>query len=729
MTRHVWSDPDSFVKTPAMAVAVLRDLELPRIDRYLDEIAERGGVDLDALRRLSANTLVAMSGEAHLKVRRVIAPFFSQSGLAPWRPLMKEACHSVCEELKTARDPDLVRDVTIPLFLKVMPQILGLDMPPTREHFQAAETAQRLTEPYLSLPTLKALNRAASLLVSTCPKTGEGEGSAPESLLAYLRRRKGDLPDGLEPEYFVVGLLVGSNSATQSLAFALYGLLSGPAQLWADAGGPGWGAQETQRLLGLYQSTRTLVRVANEARDVAGCPYHQGQSAVVDIVAANACLRADSLRADRGTRQSHMSFGSGAHRCPGVFLSEMLIETAIPILARTFPDITLKTDEGRFVVTPMMQAPTALPCSIGKTSRRVSARLCDIRDMGSAHRILKDNDAFAPPPMESHLTLLSQASGEDLGEATRIARNALFFMDGARHEALKQVLMRFLGAAQLAPWRGVVDAALDTALQELSATTRPDLVSGYADPLRRSIMTRILGISCQDPQRFDAIAPHLQDVLEPWLSMRKLRRVQAVFTEALSLMQVPAASDGPPSLLEHLVADAPAGFDEADLKAVVLVLYGASFNLSHTLSNALLSILSQPAEERSAASGQAWVEANIDELVARCSGPKFIYRVARTDLSLGDLAMKAGDTARLNVHVLNRQAPAGKGHVSFGKGLHRCVGATLSVMVLKQAIPAIFRRFPNLALDVQAHRYRPMSETVALSTLPCIFSRTEPNHD
>lgn len=724
MSRHVWSDPDSFVKTPAMAVAVLRDLDLPRIDRYLDEIAERGGVDLDALRRLSANTLVAMSGEAHLRVRRVIAPFFSQSGLAPWRPMMEEACRSVCEELKNASDPDLVRDVTIPLFLKVMPRILGLDLPPTPEHFQAAETAQRLTEPYLSLPTLRALNQAARLLVSTCPQTGAGEGSAPESLLACLRRRRGDLPDGLEPEYFVVGLLAGSNSATQSLAFALHGLLSGPAQLWADAGGPAWGAQETQRLLGLYQSTRTLVRVANEATDVAGCPYHKGQSAVVDIVAANACLRAE-----RGTRQSHMSFGSGAHRCPGVFLSEMLIETAIPVLARTFPDITLKTDECRFVVTPMMQAPTALPCTLDKTSRRVSARLCDIRDMGSAHRILRDNDAFAPPPMESHLTLLSQASGEDLDQATRIARNALFFMDGARHEALKQVLMRFLGAAQLQPWRSVVDAALDKALQELSAMARPDLVSGYSDPLRRSVMTRILGISCRDQARFDAIAPQLQDVLEPWLSMRKLRRVQAVFTEALSLMQLPAASDGPPSLLEHLVADAPAGFDEADLKAVVLVLYGASFNLSHTLSNALLSILSRPPEDRSAASGQAWVEANIDELIARCSGPKFIYRVARTELSLGDLAMKAGDTARLNVHVLNRQSPAGKGHASFGKGLHRCVGATLSVMVLKAAIPAIFRRFPNLALDVQAHRYHPMSETVALSTLPCIFSRTEPEND
>lgn len=720
MSRHVWSDPDGFVKTPAMAAAVLRSLELPRIDRYLDEIAGRGGIDLDALRRLSANTLVAMSGPAHLQTRRVIAPFFSQAGLAPWRPLMTEACDSVCEDLKNARDPDLVRDVTIPLFLKIMPRILGLDMPQTREHFEAAETAQRLTEPYLSLPTLRALNEAARLLVATCPAAGEGEGAGPETLLACLRRRKDELPDFLEPDYFVVGLLVGSNSATQSLAFALYGLLSGPADLWAEAGAPGWGARQTQEILGLYQSTRTLVRVASEATEVAGCPYQKGQSAVVDIVAANACLRAGE-----GTRHAHMSFGSGAHRCPGVFLSEILVETAIPMLARALPDLVLKTDECRFVVTPMMQAPTALPCHVGTASRRVSARLWDIRDMASAHRILRDNDAFSPPPMESHLALLSQASGEDLDEATRIARNALFFMDGPRHEVLKQALMRFLGTTQLAPWQGVVDAALDEALGTLAAMPAPDLVSGYSDPLRKRTMMRILGISCRDPERFDAIAPHLQDVLEPWLSMRNLRRVQAVFAEALSLMELPAASDGPPSLLEALVAEAPEGFDEADLKAVVLVLYGASFNLSHTLSNALLAILSRPGEEQAAAGDPAWVEANIDELVARCSGPKFIYRVARTDVSLGGMAMKAGDTARLNIRVLNRQVPRGNGHVSFGKGLHRCVGAALSVMVLKRAIPALFQRFPDMALVTKAHRHHAMSETVALSTLPCRFSKTE----
>lgn len=723
MSRHVWSDPDSFVKVPAMAAAVLRSLDLPRIDRYLDEIAGRGGIDLDALRRLSANTLVAMSGPAHLQTRRVIAPFFSQAGLAPWRPLIEAACREVCEDLASASDPDLVRHAAVPLFLKIMPKILGLDMPQTREHFEAAETAQRLTEPYLSLPTLRALNEAARLLVATCPAVGESEGGedeGPETLLACLRRRKDELPEFLEPEYFVAGLLVGSNSATQSLAFALYGLLSGPAQLWADAGAPGWGARQTQEILGLYQSTRTLVRVASEATEVAGCPYHQGQSAVVDIVAANACLRAGEA-----TRHAHMSFGSGAHRCPGVFLSEILVETAIPMLARALPDLVLKTDECRFVVTPMMQAPTALPCYIDKRSRRASARLWDIRDMASAHRILRDNEAFSPPPMESHLALLSQASGEDLDEATRIARNALFFMDGPRHEVLKQALMRFLGTAQLARWQGVVDAALDATLGTLAAMEAPDLVSGYSDPLRKRTMMRILGISSRDPERFDAIAPHLQDVLEPWLSMRNLRRVQAVFAEALSLMEVPVASDGPPSLLETLATEAPEGFDEADLKAVVLVLYGASFNLSHTLSNALLAILSRPAEEQAAARDPAWAEANIDELVARCSGPKFIYRVARTDVSLGGMAMKAGDTARLNIRVLNRQAPGGNGHVSFGKGLHRCVGAALSVMVLKRAIPALFQRFPDMALVTKAHRHHAMSETVALSTLPCRFSKTE----
>ncbi|MBN8293700.1 cytochrome P450 [Rhodobacter sp. NTK016B] len=718
MSHHVWSDRTAFIREPQAAAEVLRVLDIPRLDTYHNAVAQATGVDLSALQRLTRNTLMEMPPEDHLKVRRVIAPFFSRAGMAGWRDLVRHASEEVAESLEAIDEPDLVRDYCVPLFLRTIPEIIGLDLPQETAYFDAVVTAQRLTEPYLSVSALKSLNAAVALLADcfTQPRDDDPEGR-PKTLRAYLHERQADLPDRLDPDFFVLGMLVGSNTITQSLAFACHGLLSGPPEDWAAAAIPGSAQIAPQRLLGLYQSTRTLVRVAPSPVEAGGCPYSAGETAVVDIVDANTCLRAQT-----GNPTAHMSFGSGAHKCPGAFLSETILDIAIPVLARRYPDMILEPERCRFVQTPMMQAPIAMPCTLRQDSRRKSARLCDIRDLPSAGQVLRDDATFAPPPMESHLRVLAQESGQDFDTAVLVARNAMFFMEGPRHTALRAALARDFDAAMLAEWAPRIDTAIDQALDGLVQAKKPDLVAGFSEPLRLNGVAPVLGVHSPDRARFDAVAPGLQEVLEPWLSMRHLTRVQACFAEALSLMQDPAPNETPRSLLAALLANPPEDFSPDDLRAVVLVLYGASFNLSHTLANIVLWILSRPAEERQNARDPAWIDDNLEALIARYSGPKYIYRQARADRRVGDLHLRMGDTARLAVHALNRGCPAGAGHLSFGKGLHRCVGARLSREIIRKAIPALFTRFPGLAPLAQAHRYHAMSQTVALSTLPCALT-------
>jgi cytochrome P450 len=435
------------------------------------------------------------------------------------------------------------------------------------------------------------------------------------------------------------------------------------------------------------------------------------------------------LRAENGDLNAHMSFGSGPHKCPGSFLSEMLIEMAIPALARRFPNIVLRKERCQFVQTPMLQAPIALPCDTAQISRRVTAKLFDIRDMSSARHILHNDESFAPPPMAEHLATLAEKSGRDYDTAILIAQNAMFFMDDPRHNGLRTSIMALLGGNRLAKWESVMDTAIAGALTGLEQMPMPDLVTGFSDRLRQSAVAPILGISSLDPARFEEIVPGLQQVLEPWLPLRELDSVQAIFGEALSLMTVPARSGGAPSLLEGLLSDVPEGFDEQDIKAVALVLYGASFNLSHTLANILHWILIRPKEVRQGFDQPEWIDLHLNELLAQCSGPKYIYRIARHDVQVGDLTMNAGDTARLVVHGLNQQAPAGAGHVSFGRGLHSCVGAGLSRLAIRRAIPALFARFPKISLIAQGQAYFSMSQTVALSTLPCTLNTKQNEKD
>lgn len=717
MSRHLWSDPDAFVGDPQQAVATLRGLDLPQINAYLATLARDGGIDLPHLTRLAANTLVGMSDEVHRITRQLVAPFFGRAGLACWDGTIKQGVDRALEQLASAATPDLVADFTTPLFLHVMPQVLGFSIGSDAKGFQAVETVQRITEPYLSVATLRTLDQAVALLINACPEPG-GPASAggPETLVDLLARRREALPPGLDGRYIALGFLAGSNSATQSLAFALYGLLTGPASEWREVAQPEWADRHLDRILGLYQSTRTLVRVAAEETTVAGCPFHRGAAAVVDVVKVNARLREQAVPG-----RSHMSFGSGAHTCPGSHLSEIVLAAALPALARRFPRLRLHQEGCRFTHTPMMQAPIALPCETDGRSGRVSNRMVDIREMRHAREVIAAKGGFVTPRMAEHLTRVAAQSGRDLSTAIHVARNAMFFMEGDHHLALRRRILEHLGPGSLRAWHGVIEAGVRSALDGLTGMRAPDIVTGFAHPVRRAAVARVLGVVPRNAERFEALAAGFQDVLQPWLSLRDLDRVQSFFREALALLAAPDRHALPVPLLSGLLADRPVGFTDADLEAVVLVLYGASFNLSHTLANSLHWILSQPPDERAAAASPGWIEQRLETLIAVCTTSKFIYRMAQEDRDLDGIPIRTGDTARLSVHAINRDA---EGHLSFGHGLHSCVGAGLSRLVLRTAIPAILARFPDLSLVPHAQTYSSRSQNVALESLPVRLGRT-----
>ncbi|MEV0612827.1 cytochrome P450 [Nonomuraea sp. NPDC050404] len=59
------------------------------------------------------------------------------------------------------------------------------------------------------------------------------------------------------------------------------------------------------------------------------------------------------------------------------------------------------------------------------------------------------------------------------------------------------------------------------------------------------------------------------------------------------------------------------------------------------------------------------------------------------------------------------------GHVAFGHGVHHCLGAPLARMELRMALPALFRRFPGLALADPYERtdFRRFSVVFGLNSL------------
>ncbi|MEM8663931.1 MAG: hypothetical protein AAGF49_07385, partial [Pseudomonadota bacterium] len=392
--------------------------------------------------------------------------------------------------------------------------------------------------------------------------------------------------------------------------------------------------------------------------------------------------------------------------------------TAVPRLAARYPRLTLQRDGVRHRLTSIVQFPDRLPAVLETVDRRLSRRLYAVRNPETARQIVNNDDVFAPPPMARHLEALQAARSDlNLSTALRIARNAPFLISGPRHAEIRRLVSSVLGGNRLAGWEPHFASTLKATLSALDGADTVDLVDDFADPFFRAAIKPVIGIETHDHAAFDHLAPKIQRVLSPWLSLREILRVQDTMAALLGLMGIPQGASAPPSLLATLARDPPDGFEIDDLKALALVLYGASFNVKHTLSNVLFALLRLPTEARRAQCEAIATPAGVERWIAKCASPKFIYRVARHDVALGEEPIAAMTTTRLELDPINRGVEIG--HLAFGHGLHRCLGAALSRRLIRLGVPALLARHPAIRLDPQRHSFAPMSQTVALERLPC----------
>ncbi len=710
------------VDTAAVAVEVFQDRAwgVTAVEPYLRALQTETGEDLSLLIEAVRASLVYQTGGAHLMTRRALAAFLSPAGVSRWAPTIDRHVEAGLARLAASPEPDLVRDFSVPLFVASARDLFGLNIPDDAEFLRHIRNARIFTEPLLRLRELRLVRDAYGYLIAAAgPSDPMDDAAGPSPLSRVLAHAR--LPNGVKPATLIASVTVAAHTAAESLSFALWGLLQDGAPTWAEVSRPGWADAHLEAVIRDYPSTLRLYRVAEAETTLDGATVVTGDLAALEIPAINRSLCPHA--AEQGGKVS-LSFGDGMHKCPGAALARLILARALPALAERFPHLLLDEDGVQFERTQMVQAPTALPCRPTPAGQRRSTRMWDVTDARVARAIAVDDARFSPPGMETHLIQLQDASGVDLSTAIRVARNAPFFQSGPRHARMRLLGFEALGSNRLAAWVPLIEAEIERVLQALDGRTEVDLVADFCEPLFRAVCQPIMGLHPRSPEVFDRLAPLLQEVLEPLRSLRSILRVQEMVDTLLDQFDEPGLTErdeNPKSLLAYLAASGWDGMDAVDRKAFVLVLYGASFNVAHTLANAILCFASKPVAERGDPTDLPWMKASLDSrIIPEAASPRFIYRVARVAGMFDGMAFAPGDTMRLRLAEINRDL--GAGHLAFGHGLHRCIGAALSRLLVRKALPALFARHPDLRLTDPAPKYADNSQTVILAELPCRLS-------
>ncbi|MDF1603150.1 cytochrome P450 [Nocardioides sp. YIM 152315] len=120
------------------------------------------------------------------------------------------------------------------------------------------------------------------------------------------------------------------------------------------------------------------------------------------------------------------------------------------------------------------------------------------------------------------------------------------------------------------------------------------------------------------------------------------------------------------------------------------------------------------------------VDETVEELLRHLTVVQVAFpRFARFDHQLSGQHIRRGDAVLVSLLGANRDlapdfAPGrdGAGHLAFGHGMHRCIGAELARMELRTALPALAARFPHLRPATRRLRFRKLSAVYGVDRLP-----------
>jgi pimeloyl-[acyl-carrier protein] synthase len=112
------------------------------------------------------------------------------------------------------------------------------------------------------------------------------------------------------------------------------------------------------------------------------------------------------------------------------------------------------------------------------------------------------------------------------------------------------------------------------------------------------------------------------------------------------------------------------------------------------------------------------IEAAVDELLRFDSPVQWVSRVAREEFEFGGVTLKPGDILLGSLGAANRDPAvftnpdqldllrSDNKHLSFGSGIHFCLGAALARMEAQIAIGTLVRELPNLRLVRQKIKWK-----------------------
>jgi cytochrome P450 len=336
--------------------------------------------------------------------------------------------------------------------------------------------------------------------------------------------------------------------------------------------------------------------------------------------------------------------------------------------------------------------------------------------------------------------ILHLATREELGMAEVPAhlksfydfeKHSLLELEPPVHTRLRGLISRAFLSRQVERLRPKIENLSNRLIDGFEAKGEVDLLAAYATPIPVIVICELLGVPTDMADQF---LNWSHDMVAMYMARRDLAVEEAAvkatleFSDYMRKLIAERRKNPRGDLLSELVRAESEGqkLSENELVTTAILILNAGHEATvHTIGNGVKALLELGIDGP--------VTESIIEEIMRYDAPLHLFtRYALEDIQFAGIKFRKGETAGLMLGAANRD-PArfenpdqfiptrgSNPHVSFGAGIHFCIGAPLARLEMLIAFQSLFARLPNLRLAAQPH-YKDVYHFHGLEQLNVVF--------
>ncbi len=323
--------------------------------------------------------------------------------------------------------------------------------------------------------------------------------------------------------------------------------------------------------------------------------------------------------------------------------------------------------------------------------------------------IMKVDTSHGIYSSENGITLMDFPPGDEQKLPMFIA------MDPPRHDLQRKAVNSIVAPANLNNWQTLIR---ERTVKVLSSLPRNQTFN-WVDKVSIELTTYMLATLFDFPLEDRRLLTHWSDMAtankltnpdapEPEVRMAELHKMLQYFTRLWNeRINAPPRTDLV-SMLAHGAATKTMSPHEY-MGNLVLLIVGGNDTTRNSMTGGLLALHQHPEEMAKLRANPALVESLVPEIIRWQTPLAYMRRSALVDTELGGKQIKKGDKLAMwylsgnrdetaipdpNRFIVDRERP--RQHLSFGFGIHRCVGNRLAELQLKILWEELLQRFDKI---------------------------------